>query len=39
MKTGEVVEILNHIREKIPTISRVTSYARATPSAGRARRN
>lgn len=29
MKTGEVVEILNHIREKIPTISRVTSYARA----------
>lgn len=29
IKTGNLVEIVNHIRKKFPTIERVTSYSRA----------
>lgn len=29
IKSGQLVEILNHIRQKIPTVERITSYSRA----------
>lgn len=29
IKPGQLVEILNHIRQKIPTVERITSYSRA----------
>ena len=29
MKTGDILEILNHIKAKLPSINRITTYARA----------